>query len=96
MELIKHILIYMIPPLRGVLILETHILTFIIKLDHWTSSAVANLSVEPDGLVAFGVDIIRVQGEVGQLPLQALSFDLLKGGFANEVSRLNKHRNKCG
>lgn len=56
--------------------------------------AVANLAVVPHGLVAFGVDIVCIQGDVGKLPLQALGFDLLKGCFANKVSRLDKHRDK--
>lgn len=46
----------------------------------------------PDGLVAFGVDVVRVQRDVGELPLQALGLDLLKGGFADEVSRLGERK----
>lgn len=52
--------------------------------------SVAHLAVVPHGLIAFGVDIVCIQADVGKLPLQALGFDLLKGCFANKVSRLDK------
>lgn len=51
---------------------------------------VANLPVVPDGFISLGVDIICIQRDVGQLPPQALGFDLLKCCLANEVTRLEK------
>lgn len=56
--------------------------------------AIANLAIVPHSLIAFRVNIIRIQSEVGKFPLQALGFDLLKGCFANKVSRLGKHEGK--
>lgn len=56
--------------------------------------AIANLAIVPHGLIAFRVNIICIQSEVGKFPLQAVGFDLLKGCFANKVSRLSKHKGK--
>lgn len=50
----------------------------------------AHLAVVPYGLIAFRVNIICIQGDIGKFPLQALCFYLLKGCFANKVSRLEQ------
>lgn len=55
---------------------------------------IANLSIVPHGLVALWVDIVSIQCDVGQLPLQALGFDFLEGCLADEVGRLDAHRHK--
>lgn len=49
-----------------------------------------DLAIVPHGLIAFGVNIICVQGDIGKFPLQALRFYRLKGCFANKVSRLEQ------
>lgn len=53
-----------------------------------------DLAIVPHGLVAFGINIICVQGDIGKFSLQALSFYLLKGWFANKVSRLEQAQTK--
>lgn len=54
----------------------------------------SNLAVVPNGLVSFGVNVIRIHGDVGELSPEAFSFDFLKGSFTNEVGRLVKNRSK--
>lgn len=56
--------------------------------------AVADLPVEPDGLVALWVDIIRVHAQVAEFPPQAFSLDLLERRLADEVSGLEGHKCK--
>jgi len=52
----------------------------------------ADLSIEPDGFVTLWVHVVRVQGDVGELPLQTLGLDLLQGCLPNEVCRLQGHK----
>lgn len=52
--------------------------------------AAANLAIMPHSLISFWVNIVRLHGDVGKLPLQAFGFYLLKGCFANKVSRLEQ------
>lgn len=54
----------------------------------------ADLAVEPDGLVALWVDVVRVHAQVAELPPQAIGLDLLERRLADEVSGLEECRCK--
>ena len=52
--------------------------------------SVSYLIIVPDCLVSLGVDVGRVYGEEHQAALQALSLDLLEGGFTDKLGRLQR------
>lgn len=63
-----------------------------LKDDFGQDLYVADLPVEPDGLVAFWVDVISVHAQVAEFPPQAFGFDLLERRLADEVGGLEEHR----